>query len=260
MYLRSMRRFGDFRNPQSFSEKINWRIINDRRDILKGTCDKLWMQEYAANAGVKTPRQIWNGENLEELVDIDLPDRWVLKPNNSSGQVYFGQGNANLSEIVASAEIWRRNPTSKAYPDEWAYSQAREGYLVESMIGVSGQDLPDYKFFVFNGIPELIQVDSTRFNGHQRRLYTTDWVPLDVQNVRPLGPNAEKPNTLDEMLEVASILGQPFDFIRVDLYDVDGDVYFGEITPYPGGGLEPYSPSELDQQLGMKWELPKVES
>lgn len=260
VYFRSIRKFPNLKNPQSFTEKVNWRLINDRREILRGTCDKLWMQEYASAAGVRTPRQIWHGEDLADLVNVDLPERWVLKPNNSSGHVYFGKGAADLIDVMRMAERWRKNPTSKTYPDEWAYSQARDFFIVEEMLGAPNDDLPDYKFFVFDGDVEIIQVDSERHNGHQRRLYTKGWTPLDVRNVLPLGPVTSPPHSLEKMLEVASRLGKPFDFIRVDLYEFEDEVYFGELTPYPGAGLRPYSPSDLDLQLGRKWNLPVLNS
>ncbi len=259
MYFRVTRRPLHLRRPRLFTEKVNWRVVNDRRDILAGTCDKLWMQDYAKDAGCKVPNRLWAGTSLAELAKLDLPARWVLKPNHSSGRVYFGDGKPDLEELLYVTEGWMDGQTSITLADEWAYGKARKCFIAEERLGQTDADLPDYKFFVFHGKPELIQVDSSRFNGHERRLYTPSWEPLDVVNIYPLGPVAPRPSTLDDMLSAAATLGEPFDFIRVDFYEVDGEVIFGELTPYPGGGIEPYSPRSLDAVLGGKWTLPQFQ-
>jgi hypothetical protein len=101
----------------------------------------------------------------------------------------------------------------------------------------------------------LVQVDTGRFGDHRRRLYTPDWTPVDVvEDVAP-GPVTPPPASLPRMLEIASALGAAFDFIRVDLYDVAGEVWFSELTPYPGGGLDRFDPA-LDELLGSWWQLP----
>ena len=126
--------------------------------------------------------------------------------------------------------------------------------LVEEFLGA---DLADYKFLVFGGRVGIVQVDTGRSGRrHQRRLYTPDWRPLDV--VEPhmaAAPVTPPPVGLPVMTRVAEELGREFDFIRVDLYDVDGTVWFGELTPYPGGGLDPFDPG-LDRELGARWVLP----
>lgn len=259
MYFRVTGRLLRLGRPRLFTEKVNWRIINDRRDLLSRTCDKLWMQDYAKDAGLVVPKRIWAGTSLAELAQLDLPPRWVLKPNHSSGRVYFGEGEADLGELQSVTKGWMESQTSATLIDEWAYEKARKCFVVEERLGQSSADLPDYKFFVFNGTPEIIQVDSSRFSGHERRLYTPDWEPLEVTNVYPLGPVAPRPFTLDQMLSAAAKLGRPFDFIRVDFYEVDGEVVFGELTPYPGGGIEPYSSLSLDAELGSKWVLPQLQ-
>jgi TupA-like ATPgrasp len=98
-------------------------------------------------------------------------------------------------------------------------------------------------------------VDTGRFGAHRRRLYTPDWRPVDVDEAVAPGPVTAPPRSLPTMLEVAERLGAAFDFIRVDLYDLDGEVWFGELTPYPGGGLDRFDP-ELDRVLGAAWQLP----
>jgi hypothetical protein len=101
-----------------------------------------------------------------------------------------------------------------------------------------------------------------RYDGNQQRLYRTDWSPLEtLYGPQAIAPIAPPPPGLDRMLDIASRLGKPFDFIRVDLYDlcdVDGSIVFGELTPYPCGGLERFRPASFDAELGAKWRLPAL--
>lgn len=256
-YHRRIPRFG---KPATFSDKVNWRILNDRRPLLEWTCDKLAMKDYAADAGLaglRVPRTIWSGTDLSELRSTDLPEHWVLKPNHRSGLIHFGRGQADPQELAAVTAGWL-DPFEASAMHEWAYTAARPMFLVEELLGPPGAPPPDYKIFVFGGKPELIEMVN-RYDGNQQRLYWADWSPLDVlwgpQGIAPIAP---PPPELPEMLEIAARLGEPFDFIRVDLYDVDGAILFGELTPYPCGGLERFRPASFDVELGEKWQLPTL--
>ena len=256
------RKLPRFSRPVTFSDKVNWRILNDRRELLEWTCDKLAMKEYAGNAGLelRVPRTIWSGSDLRELSAVDLPSHWVLKPNHRSGLIYFGSGQADQRELSRVTAGWLdRFESSKMR--EWAYGRARPMFLVEELLGPPGSPPPDYKIFVFDGEPDLIEMVN-RYDGNQQRLYRTDWTPLEVlygpQGIAPIAP---PPPGLDRMLDIARQLGKPFDFIRVDLYDlcdVDGSIVFGELTPYPCGGLERFRPASFDVELGEKWRLPAL--
>ncbi|MGV0776990.1 ATP-grasp fold amidoligase family protein [Mycolicibacterium elephantis] len=257
LYYYTQRKRLNLDPPRSFNEKVNWRIINDRRPLIAETCDKLKAKDFAAERGINAPRLIWHGTNLGELVSINLPDRWVLKPNHRSGVVYFGSAQPDLHDVKCRTQNWLAE-TQWAEYGEWAYAEAQRCFIVEERLGQQGEDLPDYKFYVFDGRVELIQVDSDRHTNHQRRLYTPDWQPLDVEFLYPLAPKRSRPDRLSDMLDAAKVLGAGFDMIRVDLY-VDGDaIWFGEMTPYPDGGRGPFRPEELDYQLGSLWKLPSL--
>ena len=243
------------RRPATFTEKINWRVVNDRRPLIGRLGDKLAMREYAARVcpQLPAPRVLWSGTDVRELAGTALPARWVLKPNHGTMRVHVGSGPADAEQLLRTTAGWLDEPL---YRDrgEWVYSQARRLLLAEQFLGA---DLADHKFLVFGGRVGLVQVDTGRSGGrHRRRLYTPDWTPLDVHEPHmPAGPVTPPPATLPEMTEFAEALGREFDFVRVDLYDVDGTVWFGEITPYPGGGLDPFDP-DLDRALGARWVLP----
>jgi hypothetical protein len=252
-------RLPSFRTPVTFNDKVNWRILNDRRAVLEWTCDKLAMKEHARGIpGLRVPRTYWAGRDLRELENAALPGHWVLKPNHRSGLVRFGHGAPDAARLRELTAGWLR-PYQSADLSEWAYSRARPMLLAEEVIGEPGSSPPDYKFFTFGGEVAIVQVDTERHTGHRRRLYLPDWSPPAGQSgLYPLAPPEPPPAGLDRMLAIAAELGAGWDFLRVDLYDVRGEVFFGEVTPYPEGGLGRFIPASFDAQLGARWKLPAL--
>ena len=253
------------RNPVTFNEKINWRILKDRREILEWTCDKLAMKHYASNVqgmaarDVQIPRTLWSGADVSDLVSVGLPEHWVLKPNHRSGHVFFGHGQPDISVLQKVVQSWLR-PVEGADLHEWAYLKARPLLLAEELLGATGSPPSDYKFYVFAGKVAAFEVHTDRFTNHSLRWYLPDWTPLEVtygsSRLSPAEP--APPGNFEKMIAIASDLGRSFDFIRVDLYSVGDDVFFGELTPYPASGLERFVPASFDNELGTKWELPTL--
>jgi hypothetical protein len=247
--------------PVTFNEKVNWRILYDRRPLLKWTCDKLATKERvidAALADLHVPQTIWSGTDVRDLQSIELPEHWVLKPNHRSGLIHFGSGAPDSAELAKLTATWLDDVHSNRF-GEWAYSAARPMFFVEELLGTPGEPPPDYKFYVFDGEVAYVEMHVNRFSGHQLRIYLPDWTPLDVYSPGVTRATvAPPPPNLDRMLAVASRLGRPFDFIRVDLYDVNGVIELGELTAYPAGGLDRFIPTSFDTELGAKWQLPKL--
>jgi TupA-like ATPgrasp len=257
-------RFPRVGSPVTFNEKINWRILKDRREILAWTCDKLAMKDYVSKAqdsaahDVRVPRTWWTGTDVSELANIELPEHWVLKPNHrSGGQVFFGHGRPDLTAMESTAKTWLRSVEGIEL-HEWAYTKARPLLLVEDLLGMPGSPPSDYKFYVFAGEVAAVEVHSDRFIGHRLRWYLPDWTPLAVSvgGYQPATEEIAPPANFEKMVAIAGELGRPFDFMRVDLYSVDGEVFFGELSPYPGSGIDPFVPNSFDDELGAKWELP----
>lgn len=165
----------------TFTEKVIWRMLFDRRPIIGRTGDKLESKEYAlktASDVVSVPRTLWRGEDVSELAAMELPEHWVLKPNHRSKLVHFGRGTPDVAQLHDVTAGWLDEPLSRA--GEWAYSQAAPVLLVEELLGMPGHPPRDFKFFVFQGRPHLVQVDSDRHVGHRRSLYTEDWLRLPI--------------------------------------------------------------------------------
>ena len=257
-FVHSHKRLGHLRRPVSFTEKVNWRILNDRRQLLSWTCDKLRMKEEAARYGVSSARVYWSGVDLDDLVTVRLPEAWVLKPNHRSRLAHFGHGpirTSDLPELKAITHGWVEETQGRLY-GEWAYSQSRPCLLVEEMLGDGDSPPPDYKFYVFDGDPYVLNVTTDRWRNNYIRFYTPAWEPLPYDIGYPVGPVEQRPANLDQMLQVASLLGRPFDFMRIDLYSIGGVLYLGEYTPYPTGGMHPYRPRTWDREMGAVWKLP----
>jgi hypothetical protein len=271
-------------NEKTLTGKILLKMAYDRNPRLTMFADKVAVRDYVkSKVGEKyLSLEIARLENPEELRGLELPKNFALKSNHGSGAMILVWEGASLdqglpnrprkpnwNQYLIHPNSWNQDLAIKLckqwlyqnyfyrvgqYP-EWGYKDIKPMLLVEELLTNSKNELPeDYKFFVANGRCQFIQVDTSRFNGHCRDLYTTDWTHIPVENIYPnSGQNLEKPSSLEEMVQVAEKLGEDTDFIRVDLYVTSKGIKFGELTNYPGGGVEPYSPNEFDFLLCQSW-------
>lgn len=128
------------------------------------------------------------------------------------------------------------------------------------MVDESGYELKDYKIFCFNGVPKVFQVDFDRFTKHKRNFYSTDWEYLEfTTHIYSTDPKIKipRPKKIDSMLSIAKILSKGLPHVRVDLYVIYDEIYFGELTFYHGSGFEKFNPEEWDTKFGEWLELPK---
>lgn len=251
-------RFGFFpstRHPQTFQEKLNYRILNDRRELLVTASSKVASKVYVESLGIPSltiPRTLWHGSSLRELAKIKSPRPWVLKPSHRSGSAFFGPaGYVPVGDYRTQLD---KNLAEREYKVNklWAYRNVKRELILEERIGdTSG--LTDYKFFVFNGKVALTQVDTGRFSEHARTLYDEEFQFLDSNFGVSQGADSTSGTLLCNLADIASQVGREFDFVRVDLYHHEETTYFGELTVYPGGGLSPW-PHELDMHVGSYWE------
>lgn len=122
----------------------------------------------------------------------------------------------------------------------------------------TSQGLTDYKFFCFNGQPYCVQVDTGRFDGHHQNYYDMQWQSLGVHCTYPEGEPQTCPQNFDEMKRMASQLSADFPFVRVDLYNISGKIYFGELTFYPSSGYGKFHPENFDVELGTQFDVTKL--
>lgn len=263
LYARRHHRLPRFEAPRTFNEKLGWRILHDRRDELVWTCDKQRMKQHAAerSPGVAIPQTLWFGTDLEALERIELPDRWILKPNHRCGSlVHRGSGQPDAARLVRETHGWLGGRQSTAL-GEWAYDAARRAFLVEEWLGEADGSPPgDYKVYLFDGVPAFIEVTADRFSSFREVLVAPDWRPFEASYGDPALELPERPALWDELLRVASEIAAGFDFLRVDLYVARGRVWFGEVTPYSAGGLDPFTDRRIDERLGAMWRLPELDA
>jgi teichuronopeptide biosynthesis TupA-like protein len=244
----------DLDHPAGFNEKILAKILNDRRAYLTLFSDKLRVRDYVRRIApeLRLPHLCWWSARAETLPFDALPAAFALKANHGSGWNLLVEDKAKVAraELMKVAKKWLRSDFT-IVGREWGYKNVRRAVYVEELLRADGGALPaDYKLFVFGGKVRLVQVDSDRFTRHTQALYDEDWNRIEgtvaALQGRPLPP----PVSLSAMLEAAEKLSAGVDFVRVDLYEIGGQPYFGELTSSPNKGMSPFRPASLDARLG----------
>lgn len=246
--------------PQTLNEKIAWRKLHQRDPRLVLYSDKVSVKNEVAKliGDAHIIKTIWTGENPEDIPFDDLRPPYVVKVNHSSGGNVFVRSDDDCDRSMIVTEMRRQLSHPHGLSTrEWAYSLIPRRVLVEPMLLTADSDVPeDYKFFVYGGRAEFILVDLDRFILHTRALYDRDWRELEGTYQYPAAPRrVPRPQNLSSMIEIAEKIGKAFDFVRVDFYSLDGNIYFGETTFYPTGGLGKFTPHELDYRFGAPWKI-----
>jgi hypothetical protein len=157
---------------------------------------------------------------------------------------------ARTADLVKLGRNWLRSDFT-IVGREWAYRNIRRALYAEQLLRDDRQAAPaDYKLFVFSGRVRVIQVDRDRVTRHTQVLYDERWNRIEGTVAAAQGEPIQQPVSLGSMLEAAEALSAGVDFVRVDLYEVGGKAYFGELTSSPNKGLSPFSPPSLDDVLG----------
>lgn len=263
-YMKLGRRI-DFRNPKRFTEKIQVYKIGYRNELLHRCVDKYDVRQYVESLGLADILNESYGIYEDcRSIDLDnLPDSFVVKTTDGGGgeNIMICKDKSVLEKEAFYAELlkWKNKKDINA-GREWAYTGIRKSrYIVEKLL-VNTENpeagIADYKFFCFNGQPEVIVYDTDRYVGHKRNFYDTDWNNLNVSSDCPqCDRNVPRPEGLDDMLKVAAELSKEFPFVRVDLYYVEGRVIFGELTFYPWSGYVQFLPDSFDFELGNMFDL-----
>ena len=255
----------DFNNPKTFSEKIQWLKIHNTNPVYTVMADKYAMKQFVEDkigAGYTFPLLgVW--DRFDEIDIASLPDKFVFKTNHDSGGVWIvkDKKNAEYSKIKKEIEV-RFQKNYFFLGREHPYKNIPHKIIAEKfMEEAEGCDLKDYKVFCFNGEPTYIQVDFDRFTNHKRDFFDTKWNMMDFGVLFPRAyNNIPVPEHLNEMIDIARKLSQGLPFLRVDLFNIKGKVYVGELTFHPGGGVEKITPEEWEYKLGDMIKLDKLDS
>lgn len=256
----------DLNNPKRFNEKIQWRKVYDINPIYSFLTDKYCVREWVKN---KIGEEylipllgVW-----EKASDIDynlLPDKFVLKTNNGSGTNIIVTDKNKLNKKVANETLdyWLKRPFCfLGY--EMHYKDISPLIIAEKYMkpDFGEEDIRDYKFICFNGVPYFCWVDLDRNHGHKRKVYNLNWEP-EPWTVGPYGwcdIDIEKPKSFSKMIEIAKVLCKGFAYVRVDLYEIEEKVYFGEMTFTSANGMEIFYPDVWDYKLGELWDINNIQ-
>lgn len=271
------------RRPRTFRDKVRYKMLRDHRPILVTFADKAAVRDHVAAAvGAQyLPTVYAILDDPGGLRDLALPPAFVVKPTHGSGAAIVVSETAppaaRLPVETGSWEYRHVQPRFAARDDlarigrgwldqlygqgpnrEWAYGHVPRRVIVEEMLVGAGGGIPDdCKFFVFDGRCAFVQVDGGRFGARTQDFFSRAWEHVPLSGGPPWAtPEPRPPARLDEMIEVAERLGRGIDFVRVDLYDADGRVVFGELTSYPAGGDSPFAPESFNEEFGRRWTVP----
>lgn len=251
-------------SPTSFSEKVVWKKLYDRNPLLTITADKYQVRTYLKQKLGRGEAEkiliplLFVTDNPEEIPFGNLPEKYIIKANHGSHWNIVVDGmEINRKKIISNCKKWLKQRYGLA-KNEWAYKNIEPKIIIEELlIDEKGKIPKDYKFFVFHGVCRKIMVFSDRFSERGKKVlsYDRDWNCTTLPITRRSRTAIKKPETYQEMLNLAEKLGKDFDFVRVDLYTVNKKVFFGELTHYPMSGSSLPAPRENDIELGKFWDL-----
>lgn len=262
-YLKVMHRYLRLNHPVTFNEKLQWLKINNRDPLYTELVDKLSVKQVVSKIIgeeyiIKT-LGVW--EHPEEIEWDSLPSQFVLKTTNGGGNTgiiichnkdTFDKGKAieKLRESL-NIDLYKRFR-------EWPYKDIHKRIIAEEYIDGGESELMDYKFMCYNGVCKHLFVCSNRSVELAVDFFDLTWTHLPFTRCHPNRKNIPKPKSFDTMVnlvnKLAKLINSPF--VRIDLYNVDGKIYFGEVTFFPGGGMEAFDPEEWDNKLGEMIKLP----
>lgn len=249
----------NFKKPKRFSEKLQLYKMYYRNSNMTQCVDKYTVRDYVAGKGLGNTLTKLYGvyKSCDEIDYNSLPEKFVLKSTSGGGGlnviIIKNKEQYNLTDIKNTVNSW--NIHHKGHVNsgrEWAYYNMDDTRIIieELLEDPSSNGLMDFKFFCFNGKPFCIQVDSSRQSDHHQNYYDSEWKSLGVYCSYPEGDLIEKPTNFVEMKQIASTLSEEFPFVRVDLYNIQGKIYFGEMTFYPSSGYGKFHPDSFDFVLG----------
>ncbi|WP_442505055.1 ATP-grasp fold amidoligase family protein [Novipirellula sp. SH528] len=251
--------------PVTFFEKLNWLKIFDRRPLLVSIADKLAVRDIVRErVGARYLINCTNVFESAEAISCSLlPNAGVLKATHGwkMNFQWLNKESVDWLSVKRLSASWLQQKHG-AQRGEWMYSRIQPRLIVEELVGNAGEPLRDYKFYCFAGTPKFLHVDMDLANGSQERVYyDTKWEKMDMTWARLPAPEVDPhmPTNFDEMLRVATRLSEGFHFLRVDLFNVNGRIYVGELTVFPSGGWAHLDPERWHMILGSWLHLPSLQ-
>lgn len=258
----------NFENPRGFNEKLQWLKLHDRNPQYVRMVDKILAKEWASNliGSDHVPKIYGVWDDFGSIPFEDLPQSFVLKTNHDSGGVVICPDSRSLDKDSARKKLTKHLRKNYFYGGrEWPYGQIdrkifAEQYLLSENFAA---DLADYKLFCFPNGRIVTLVCENRFSdGPMNKTFLDeDWNNLPiVEGGHPINDKCKRPDGFCQMKEFASLLSEGLPFARVDFFESNGTVYFGELTLYPNSGYERFAPEEWDTIFGSWVDLTRAYS
>lgn len=246
----------DLENPKGYNEKLQWLKLHDRNPEYSRLVDKFGVKKIVADIIGEEHVVPLVGGPWQSVDDIDidmLPKKFVLKLSHDCGGVIICRDKDNFEWEKAKKILKKKLKHNYFYRGrEWPYKNVSPCIFAEKYIENNGQNaLNDYKFMCFDSIPRIMFVVTERDVSLKVDFFDMDFKHLPFARKYPNShKEISKPESFELMKELAQKLAQNIHHVRVDFYEVDGQIYFGEYTFYPGGGFERFDPYEYDLLLG----------
>ena len=259
-YFATTRKLINFKNPKGFCEKLQWLKVNDRRPEYTELVDKLAVRDCIADRlGEEYLFPLLGKWKSFDQIDFDsLPEQFVLKCNHDSGSTKVIKNKSALTQ--ADIDRLKMFYTKQLEHDfyyagrEYPYKEIDSYIIAEQLMideNAPEKSIEDYKFFCFNGEPKMMFVATDRATDCKFDFYDMDFNHLDVYNIHPNTDKViQKPEKFEEMKEIAAKLSKGMRQVRIDLYELNGKIYFGEYTFFHGGGFQLFHPAEWERKLG----------
>ena len=266
-YIIARKKIPNFKNPQTLDEKLMWLKLYYYSDnsTVKMCADKYAVRKYLQdlNYGNLLNELLFVSDNADDIPWNQLPDQFAIKWSFGSGYniICSDIRNFDRKKAIEKLNWWGKLPYWKMY-SEMQYKDTNPKIIGERFIKDQSGGFPvDYKFYCFNGVPKYVMACMERETGTPKfYFFDRDWKLFRLNRwgkIAPKGFTINKPECMDEMFEIAEKLSKPFPFVRVDLYDNDGKIIFGEFTFAPSGGADPHRLPETDLFFGKCLHLPK---
>ncbi|MDO9155208.1 MAG: ATP-grasp fold amidoligase family protein [Paludibacter sp.] len=253
----------DILNPVTFNQKLQWLKLFDRKKIYTQMVDKYEAKKIVENVlgseYVIPTLGVW--DDFDDINFKLLPDKFVLKTTHDSGGVVICKDKTNF-DIKNARKIINNSLKSNFYyiSREFPYKNVNPRIIAEQyVVDESGSELKDYKFFCFNGEPKLLFVASNRNIDTRFDFFDVNFNHLDIKKNGYINAdkNILKPKNFEKMVDISRKLSKDIPHIRIDLYNIEGQILFGEFTFTHWGGTMPFEPKEWDKILGDYLILPK---
>lgn len=263
-YYTVFHRFPNLKNPQTYNEKLQWLKLHDKRPEYTQMVDKAEAKKYVSQI-IGEQYIIPTIGIYETFSDIDfnkLPNQFVIKCTHDSGGVVICKDKHSFNIDKARKKIeYGLGKINFWGTREYPYKTVKPRIIVEEyMEDESGYELKDYKIFCFDGKPEFLFVATDRGNkGEETKFdfFDLKWNHLPFTNGHPNSSKTiNKPENFEKMVELARQLSQGIPHVRVDLYNISGKIYFGELTFFHWSGMTPFVPEEWDYKFGEMIHLP----